>query len=48
MIIQVKGLEKQVGIWIIPKNALVFTIDTVSKERNNAMVDRKGKQNLMW
>ena len=30
------------------KKALVFNTDTVSKEGNNDMVDKKGKQNLMW
>ena len=29
------------------KNALVTTTDTVAKEGNTAMVDKKGKQNLM-
>ena len=30
------------------KNTLVTTIDTVVKEGNTDMVEKKGKQNLMW
>ena len=47
MIIQVKRLEKS-GDLDDTKEALVFTIDTFVKEGNTDMVDKKGKQNLMW
>ena len=30
------------------KQALFFTTDTVVKEGNTDIVDKKGKQNLMW
>ena len=38
-----KRSEKQVGIWVIPKIALVTTTDTVLRERNTDMVDKKRK-----
>ena len=30
------------------KKSFVTTTDTVSKERNTDMVDKKGRKNIMW
>ena len=47
MIIQVKILEKNSGCLDDTKKVFVFSTDTVVKEGNTDMVDKKGKQNLM-
>ena len=39
-----KILEKQVGTWMLPKQALVTTTDTFSEEGNTDTADKEGKR----